>query len=148
MPFQPTLARLGVTIRKNGAYSTSTIMCKLLLNRLNCVLAQHSRTCPSHDGILSTMGHKHDWEGIVVKWQKDPEGDWWHRSVCIPLWRESNDHWHPQGAIYNKHCMHDHYEWNELNTVDVYVKFLSFCLANRGPLSFGFCLIYNRVFRK
>ncbi|KAL8880583.1 MAG: hypothetical protein Q9198_002040 [Flavoplaca austrocitrina] len=26
------------------------------------------------------MGHRHDWEGIVVKWQKDPEGDWWHRS--------------------------------------------------------------------
>ncbi|KAL8644311.1 MAG: hypothetical protein Q9210_007319, partial [Variospora velana] len=24
-----------------------------------------------------------------------------------------------QGAIYNKHCMHDHYSWEELNTVDV-----------------------------
>ena len=56
-----------------------------------------------HDGILSTLGHRHDWEGIVVKWQQDPEGDWWHRA----------------GAIYNKHCMHDHYTWDQLNTVDV-----------------------------
>ncbi|CAO1605302.1 hypothetical protein XANCAGTX0491_008823 [Xanthoria calcicola] len=57
----------------------------------------------SHDGILSTLGHKHDREGIVVKWKKDPQGDWWHRA----------------GAIYNKHCMHDHYTWDQLNTVDV-----------------------------
>ncbi|KAL9630914.1 MAG: hypothetical protein Q9204_004482 [Flavoplaca sp. TL-2023a] len=56
-----------------------------------------------HDGILSKMGHRHDWEGIVVKWQKDPEGDWWHRS----------------GAIYSKHCLRDHYDWDQLNTVDV-----------------------------
>ncbi|CAL8584840.1 hypothetical protein XPA_010423 [Xanthoria parietina] len=56
-----------------------------------------------HDGILSEAGHRHDWEGIVVKWKKDPEGDWWHRA----------------GAIYNKHCMHDHYTWDQLNTVDV-----------------------------
>ncbi|KAL8864260.1 MAG: hypothetical protein Q9174_007415, partial [Haloplaca sp. 1 TL-2023] len=56
-----------------------------------------------HDGILSELGHRHDWEGIVVKWKKDPEGDWWHRA----------------GAIYNKHCLHDHYTWEELNTVDV-----------------------------
>ncbi|KAL8851478.1 MAG: hypothetical protein Q9221_003578 [Calogaya cf. arnoldii] len=59
-----------------------------------------------HDGILSKLGHRHDWEGIVVKWKKDPEGDWWHRA----------------GAIYNKHCMHDHYSWDELNTVDVDVS--------------------------
>ncbi|KAL8952136.1 MAG: hypothetical protein Q9222_001948 [Ikaeria aurantiellina] len=58
---------------------------------------------PTHDGILSALGHRHDWEGIVVKWQKDPEGDWWHRA----------------GAIYNKHCMHDHYTWDQLNTVDI-----------------------------
>ncbi|KAI4257026.1 MAG: hypothetical protein L6R42_005902, partial [Xanthoria sp. 1 TBL-2021] len=57
----------------------------------------------SHDGILSELGHKHDWEGIVVKWKKDPEGDWWHRA----------------GAIYNKHCMRDHYTWDQLNTVNV-----------------------------
>ncbi|KAL8767862.1 MAG: hypothetical protein Q9209_005754 [Squamulea sp. 1 TL-2023] len=56
-----------------------------------------------HDGILSALGHKHDWEGIIIKWQKDPEGDWWHRA----------------GAIYNKHCMRDHYRWDELATVDV-----------------------------
>ncbi|KAL8835945.1 MAG: hypothetical protein Q9176_006629 [Flavoplaca citrina] len=57
-----------------------------------------------HDGVMTGLGHKHDWEGIVVKWQRDAEGDdWWHRS----------------GAKYNKHCLHDHYEWNELNTVDV-----------------------------
>ncbi|KAL9026400.1 MAG: hypothetical protein Q9196_004926 [Gyalolechia fulgens] len=58
-----------------------------------------------HDGILSIQGHRHDWEGIVVKWKRDPEGDWWHRT----------------GAIYNKHCFHDNYRWDELNTVDVYV---------------------------
>lgn len=34
-----------------------------------------------HDSALSIKGHRHDWEGIVVKWQKDPEGDWWHRAV-------------------------------------------------------------------
>ncbi|KAL8627243.1 hypothetical protein Q9189_007064 [Teloschistes chrysophthalmus] len=56
-----------------------------------------------HDGILSGFGHKHDWEGVVVKWKQDPEGDWWHRA----------------GAIYNKHCMHDHYSWDQLNTVHV-----------------------------
>ncbi|KAL8944832.1 MAG: hypothetical protein Q9211_000439 [Gyalolechia sp. 1 TL-2023] len=56
-----------------------------------------------HDGILTGLGHRHDWEGIVVKWQRDPEGDWWHRT----------------GAIYNKHCLHDNYRWDELNTVDV-----------------------------
>ncbi|KAL8887625.1 MAG: hypothetical protein Q9215_004846 [Flavoplaca cf. flavocitrina] len=32
---------------------------------------------------------------------------------------EGDDWWHRSGAIYNKHCLHDHYEWNELNTVNV-----------------------------
>ena len=44
----------------------------------------------SHDGILSKLGHRHDWEGIVVKWKKDPEGDWWHRAVRP--YRIPNDH--------------------------------------------------------
>lgn len=35
----------------------------------------------SHDGILTYLGHRHDWEGITVVWQRDPEGDWWHRAV-------------------------------------------------------------------
>ncbi|KAL8840463.1 MAG: hypothetical protein Q9170_001339 [Blastenia crenularia] len=56
-----------------------------------------------HDGSLSELRHKHDWEGIMVQWKQDPEGEWWHRS----------------GAVYNKHCMHDSYTWDQLNTVDV-----------------------------
>ena len=29
-----------------------------------------------HDGVISHLGHKHGWEGIiVVKWLKDSEGD-------------------------------------------------------------------------
>ena len=39
--------------------------------------------------------------------------------------------------------MRDHYEWEQLNTVDVYVKFSSFCPANRVPFPFGFCLVYS-----
>lgn len=35
----------------------------------------------SHDGILSLLGHRHDWEGITVVWQRDEAGDWWHRAV-------------------------------------------------------------------
>ena len=30
------------------------------------------------------MGHRHDWEGVTVVWQRDAEGDWWHRAVSNP----------------------------------------------------------------
>lgn len=37
--------------------------------------------CFSHDGVLTYLGHRHDWEGITVVWRRDEEGDWWHRAV-------------------------------------------------------------------
>lgn len=37
----------------------------------------------SHDGVMSLLGHRHDWESVTVIWQRDPEGDWWHREVSI-----------------------------------------------------------------
>lgn len=37
----------------------------------------------------------------------------------------------PQGGIYNKHCMHDHYRWDQLNTVDLFVT------SSPAPLGIG-----------
>ncbi|KAL8919112.1 MAG: hypothetical protein Q9172_005142 [Xanthocarpia lactea] len=36
----------------------------------------------------------------------------------MPVWMFSRTQ-KEFGAIYNKHCLHDHYSWDELNTVDV-----------------------------
>ncbi|KAL9627599.1 MAG: hypothetical protein Q9204_006453 [Flavoplaca sp. TL-2023a] len=85
-------------------YYNYYVYAPLITSFVRCGLARQPLTLASHDGVMSFLGHVHDWEGIVVKWQRDAEGDnWWHRS----------------GAIYNKHCFHDHYEWDQLNTVDV-----------------------------
>ncbi|MCJ1430265.1 hypothetical protein MMC29_008182, partial [Sticta canariensis] len=56
-----------------------------------------------HDGVL-LEGHRHDWEGVTVVFKRDPTGaDWWHRD----------------SVIYNKHGWRDHYNWIDLQTVQV-----------------------------